>query len=289
MHILQRQPLHQRLRQSDNRPRRIASRRGYILNQNVVELRRQPPHRLGRHLARGRRVRIVLRNQDRRLHILHRDVLEREVRDIVAPVARRLDADPLVRPFEVDALGMDVLHATRDLTADRQPMSILKRAIRDRDVRARRIRPRRVDRARLDRHIVVARARKNVVNHNIARAEWIDRIRIRRLRCQNAQVAQHHIVRIIRNNLPHARVLHGHAFHPHMLGMIEHHAKRPRMIVAQHARILRANDVVPPHLAVAVDGALALNRHVFRMDRAHQRLHRRIPREHRLRIIRAVG
>ncbi len=161
-------------------------------------------------------------------------------------VAIRLNPNPLVSPLEADALRMNVLHASRNLAPNRQPMSILKRAIRNRNVLARSIRPRRINLTALDRHIVIAHARKHMVNHNIARAERIDRIRIRRPRRQNPHIPETHIIRVVRHNLPEPRVLHRHTFHLDVLRVVEHHPHRPRMIVPQHTRILHPANILPP-------------------------------------------
>ena len=290
MHVLHRQPQHRRLRQPHNRPRRAASRRRHILDQDIVKERCQPPHRLSRYRALRRRMWVVLRNQDRRLHVLHRDVLVRNVRHIVTPVAVCLDANPLVRALEVDALRVDVLRAARNLAADRQPMPVVEGAVRDGDVLARSVRPRRVDLAALDRNVVVARVGIHMVDHDVAGAERIDRIGIGRgIGRKHPDVADHNVVRVVRHNLPTRRVLHGHAFHANMLAVIEDHQPRPEDDLAHDACARRRARLGPPACAVAVNHAAARDGDVLGVVRAHQRLASWRAEDLDLRIIVVVG
>ena len=97
---------------------------------------------------------------------------------------------------------MDVLHAAGDLAADRQAVTVLEGAVRNGDVAAGIVRAWRVDRAALDRNVVIAHARKHVVDHDVAGTERVDGVSVRRLRCEDAQVAEGKIVRIVRNDLP---------------------------------------------------------------------------------------
>ena len=106
-----------------------------------------------RSLAAG----VVLSNEDGILHPIHIDVLERNVAHIIAAVARGLDADPIIRAFEVNPLGMDMLHTARNLAPNRKSMPMLKCAIGNRDVLTRSIWPRRINRSALNRDVVIAR------------------------------------------------------------------------------------------------------------------------------------
>ncbi len=128
-----------------------------------------------------------------------------------------------------------------------------------------------------------------MVDDDVARAERVDRIGVGRLGREDADIAQDHIVRVVGHDLPEAGVLHRHALHAHVLGMVEDHAHRPRMVIAQHAGVPRANDIVPPDFAVAVDRALARDRDILRVHRAHQRLHGLVARKRHRGIILPVG
>src|SRR5271163_4873125 len=81
---------------------------------------------------------IKLADQDRGSDVLHRNVSEHEVSDIViAPIPVRFDPYPLVGALEGDAFGPDILDPSRDLTADGQAMPMQKCAVRDDDIAGR--------------------------------------------------------------------------------------------------------------------------------------------------------
>ncbi len=160
---------------------------------------------------------------------------------------------------------MNMLHTTGNLAPNRKPMPFLKRAVRNRNVGARSIRPRRINRARLDRDIVISHARPHMVNHNMARTEGINRVRIRRLRRQNRYIPKDQIIRVIRHHLPETRIPHRNIFHPNMLRVVKHHAHRPRMVHAQHAHILQTLHIIPPDMPVAINRPTTGNHDILRI------------------------
>src|ERR1019366_2380079 len=116
--VLQHDINHRRLGQADDDAGPVAIDRLHVLDPDVVEVRRQTLHRLSRYRTLGHHLRVVLADQDRRTNVVHGDVLEAEVRDIVSAVAIGLDANPLVGSLEADALRMNALHAAGDFAAD---------------------------------------------------------------------------------------------------------------------------------------------------------------------------
>ena len=71
--------------------------------------------------------------------------------------------------------------------------------------------------------------------------------------------------------MPHGRILNGHALDAHVLAVVKDDELGPGM-VTEHTVILNAARLLPPALAVAVDGALAGDGDVGCVFRAHQRL-----------------
>ena len=65
---------------------------------------------------------------------LHGDVFEADVVDLISTIAVGLDADGLVGAFEVDALGVDVVGAARDLGSDGETVAVHELAVGDGDV-----------------------------------------------------------------------------------------------------------------------------------------------------------
>src|SRR6185437_13413567 len=123
-----------RLRQADDDTGPWAVDALHILNADVVEVRGEALHGGGSDRAVRHGLRVVLADEDGGFHPVHFNVLEGDIGNVVATVAIGLDADALVRPLEMDALGMDVLRAAGDLTPDGKTMAVVERAVRNRDV-----------------------------------------------------------------------------------------------------------------------------------------------------------
>jgi hypothetical protein len=85
-------------------------------------------------------------------------------------------------------------------------------------------------------------------------------------------IADRHIVRVVRNQLPHGRVLNGNALHAHVLAVVEDDQLRTRVAGAENAVILDASRLLPPALSVAVDHAFAGDREIGGVGCADQRL-----------------
>ena len=110
-----------------------------------MEARGQPRDGLRRFRIGRKDFWIILADHQSVLHVLHLYVAKEQMAHIVTAIAIGLNANAIVRALEVNALGTNVLHAARNLTADREAMSVQEGAIGNRNIAARRIRPRRVD------------------------------------------------------------------------------------------------------------------------------------------------
>ena len=157
-----------RFRQADDRASHRSACCGDVLKHDVVEVRREARDWRGLHGAvRRQDAGIVLADHERVLHVLHVDVAEDEVRDIVAAIAISLDANAVVGAVEVNALGENVARAAGDLAADGEAMAVHEGAIGDGDVAAGIVAAGRVDGAGFDGDIVVARVGIEMIDADI--------------------------------------------------------------------------------------------------------------------------
>ncbi len=151
---------------------------------------------------------------------------------------------------------MDVLRTACDLAADRKSVTVLELTVGDGDVLARVVGTRRVDHAALDGDVVVSNISVDMVDDDVAGAEGINRVRIRRVNVgDNPDVVDLDVIRVVRNKLPVRRVLDGNAFDKNVLAVIEDDEARPRVLAAEHTGVLRAPSDLPPALSRSVDDA----------------------------------
>ncbi len=157
-----------RFRQADNRAGHGSASCGDVLEHDVVEVRREARDGRGLHGAFGRQdAGIVFADHKRVFHILHINVAEDEVRDIVAAVAIGLDANAVIGAIEVNALGENVARATGDLAADGKAMAVHEGAIGDDNVAAGIIAAGGVDGAGFDGDVVVTGVGVEMVDADI--------------------------------------------------------------------------------------------------------------------------
>ena len=255
-----------------------------------MEVRRQTRNRL-RRFSRGRQnFGIVLADYQGVLHVLHLDVAEEEVANIVAAVAIGLYADAIVRALEMNALSADILYASGDLAADGETVPVQKGAVGNGNVAARIVGSRRGDRPRLDGNIVVSHVGIDMIDDDMRRREGIDGVGIRRVdRRQYPDIPDDHVVRIVGNQLPHGRVLNGHALHAHMLAVVEDDHLRPGVAGAKNAVILDASRLLPPALARTVDDAFTGDGEIRGVGCHYQRLQIGQVKHGQGRIVRVIG
>ncbi len=223
--------------------------------------------------ALGERLGVVGADEDGGVYVLHGDVFEGDVVDLVAAVAVGLDADALVGAFEVDALGVDIVRAAGDLAADGEAVAVHELAVGDGDVFAGLIGAGRVDDAALDGDVVVAYVGEDVIDDDVAGAEGIDGVGVGRvLRGQDADVADGDVVGVVGHDLPAGGVLDGDAFDADVLAVIEDDESRAEGDLADDSGVMRRAGDLPPAFAVAVDGACAGDGDVLRVGGADQRL-----------------
>src|ERR1019366_1844637 len=91
-------------------------------------------------------------------------------------------------------------------------------------------------------------------------------------RCENSYVSNRHIVGVIRDHLPHGRVLHRYSLHQNMLAMVEDDELRPGMPIPQNAMIFDATRLEPPAFARSINHAITRDCYVIGIGRTHERL-----------------
>ncbi len=173
-----------RFRQADDGAGHLCTGGGEILERDVVKVRCEARDRRGcDHFARRRQnVRIVLADHERILHILHVDVAEDKIADVVAAIAIGFYANAVVGAVKVNALGDNVVRAAGNLAADGEAVAMQEGAIGDGDVAGWIVAAGRVDGAGLDGDVVVARVGVKMIDADIRRGEGIDGVGVGRMR-----------------------------------------------------------------------------------------------------------
>lgn len=231
---------------------------GQVFDQDVVEVRGEAGDGCGGYIAGRSDFGVVLADDEGVLDVLHVDVAEDEVADVVAAVAVGFNADTVVGLVEVDALGGDVLGAADDFTTDGEAVAVEEGAVGDGDVAGGRVGAGGVGFAGLDGDVVVAYVGEDMVDLDVGGGEGIDGVGVGGvLRGEDFDVADGDVVGVVGNELPHGRVLDGDAFDEDVLTVVEDDEARAGVFAAYYAGVFEAAGLQPPALPCPVDDAFA--------------------------------
>lgn len=229
-----------------------------VLNRDVVEVGGEAGDRRRRYVAGGEDPGVVLADDQSVFDVLHIDVAEDDVTDIGTAVAVGFDANTVVGAVEVNSLDEDVLRTSGDLAADRDAVAVLEGAIKDGDVAAGGIGAGRIRGSGLDGNVVVAYIHEDVADGDVRGGEGIDAIGVDGAEGgKDLDVADRDVVRVVRDDLPHRRVLDGHAIHEDVLAVVEDDKAGTGVVRPHDAVILDGAGLEPPTVAVSVDDSLS--------------------------------
>src|SRR5947209_18195082 len=265
------------LRQADDLARGLRPLDGDVDDAHVAHDGRGGVDGVGLPLFLPRLVEVEEVDGDGDADVLHRDVAVGDVLDHTAAVARRLDADAVVRVLERAVLDRDVARAASQVAAERSAMTMAERAAGDEDVLQSSLL-----RVRLEGDVVVAHVKVAVAEEHVAATRGVDAVRVRRVGWgSDLHVLDCDLAAAVWDDVKLRRVLQRHALDADSRAARQQNQFRAgafrglpfgaRLALLRDARGALGAEALPPDEARAVNRTLAANLHIRKVRAADER------------------